>query len=255
MTDRCAVEAAELPPPLPPELRRAESRPQLGVMLLRDGHLTMEQLEAALAEKESGGARLGEILVAHGWVSGAVVARALAEQHGLEFVDLVHVDVDPSALSLLPEKLARRYEALPIRFLDEATVLIAVADPTNVLASDDLRLALGLLLPARRQGGGQAPAVPEGVRHGPKEHAVGREDLDHPLSEHPPEGPTDRDASAAVHPRDVSHEGGMCGQYLRIAHGWANRFRDAWRCGPIPSRSCRRKAWDVAYIGEALFRT
>ena len=144
MTDRCAVEAAELPPPLPPELRRAESRPQLGVMLLRDGHLTMEQLEAALAEKESGGARLGEILVAHGWVSGAVVARALAEQHGLEFVDLVHVDVDPSALSLLPEKLARRYEALPIRFLDEATVLIAVADPTNVLASDNLRLALGL---------------------------------------------------------------------------------------------------------------
>ena len=144
MTDRCAVEAAELPPPLPPELRRAESRPQLGVMLLRDGHLTMEQLEAALAEKESRGARLGEILVEHGWVTGAVVAQALAEQHGLEFLDLVHVDVDPSALSLLPEKLARRYEALPIRFLDEATVLIAVADPTNVVASDDLRLALGL---------------------------------------------------------------------------------------------------------------
>jgi type IV pilus assembly protein PilB len=144
MTDRCAVEAAELPPPLPPELRRAASRPQLGVMLLRDGHLTMEQLEAALAEKEAHGARLGEILVEHGWVTGAVVAQALAEQHGLEFVDLVHVDVDPSALSLLPEKLARRYEALPIRFLDEATVLIAVADPTNVLASDDLRLALGL---------------------------------------------------------------------------------------------------------------
>lgn len=144
MTDRCAVEAAELPSPLPPELRRAESRPQLGAMLLRDGHLTAEQLEEALAEKESRGGRLGEILVEHGWVTGAVVAEALAEQHGLEFLDVIHEDVDPSALSLLPEKLARRYEALPIRFLDEATVLIAVADPTNVLASDDLRLALGL---------------------------------------------------------------------------------------------------------------
>ena len=144
MTDRCAVEAAELPSPLPPELRRAESRPQLGVMLLRDGHLTMEQLEAALAEKESRGGRLGEILVEHGWVTGAVVAGALAEQHGLEFLDIVHADVDPSALSLLPEKLARRYEALPIRFLDEQTMLVAVADPTNVVASDDLRLALGL---------------------------------------------------------------------------------------------------------------
>jgi len=144
MTDRCAVEAAELPSPLPAGLRRAESRPQLGAMLLRDGHLTAEQLEEALAEKESRGGRLGEILVEHGWVTGAVVAEALAEQHGLEFLDVIHVDVDPSALSLLPEKLARRYEALPIRFLDEATVLIAVADPTNVLASDDLRLALGL---------------------------------------------------------------------------------------------------------------
>jgi len=144
MTDRCAVEAAELPSPLPPELRRAESRAQLGVMLLRDGHLTAEQLEEALAEKESRGGRLGEILVEHGWVTGALVAAALAEQHGLEFLDVSRADVDPAALSLLPEKLARRYEALPICFLDEATVLIAVADPTNVLASDDLRLALGL---------------------------------------------------------------------------------------------------------------
>ncbi|HLB04097.1 MAG TPA: hypothetical protein VJK66_03690, partial [Gaiellaceae bacterium] len=101
MTDRCAVEAAELPSPLPPELRRAESRPQLGAMLLRDGHLTAEQLEEALAEKESRGGRLGEILVEHGWVTGAVVAEALAEQHGLEFLDVIHEDVDPSALSLL----------------------------------------------------------------------------------------------------------------------------------------------------------
>ncbi len=144
MTDRSAVEASELPSPLPPELRRAESRSQLGVMLLRDGHLTAGQLEEALAEKESRGGRLGEILVEHGWVTGAVVAEALAEQHGLEFLDAGQIHVDPAALSLLPEKLARRYEALPIRFLDQSTVLIAVADPTNVLASDDLRLALGL---------------------------------------------------------------------------------------------------------------
>ena len=54
------------------------------------------------------------------------------------------VSVDPAASSLLPEKYARRYEALPIRFLAEDVVLIAVTDPTNVVASDDLRLALGL---------------------------------------------------------------------------------------------------------------
>lgn len=113
-------------------------------MLLRDGHLTAEQLEAALAEKEADGGRLGEIVVAHGWVNGVVVARALAEQHELEFLDLANVEVDPEAVSLLPEKLARRYEALPVRFLPEHMVLVAVADPTNVLVSDDLRFALGL---------------------------------------------------------------------------------------------------------------
>ncbi len=79
-----------------------------------------------------------------GSVPACDLARLLAEQHGLEYLDLATADADPGALSLLPEKYARRYEALPIRFLSENLVLVAVADPTNVVASDDLRLAIGL---------------------------------------------------------------------------------------------------------------
>ncbi|HTO24765.1 MAG TPA: ATPase, T2SS/T4P/T4SS family [Gaiellaceae bacterium] len=135
--------AAKLPQPLPAALTDAARLP-LGSLLVRDGLITAEQLELALAEKEETGHRLGEIVLAHGWVVAAMLARLLAEQHGLEYVDLPHAAVDPAAAALLPEKLARRYEALPIRFLSEKVVLVAVSDPTNVVATDDLRLALGL---------------------------------------------------------------------------------------------------------------
>ena len=139
------MEAASFPPPLPPELYAApEGRPQLGSLLLRDGAITLEQLEASLAEKEANGGRLGEILVRHGFASSSQVARALADQHGLDYLDLGRFEVDPAATSLLPENIARRLGALPISFAEDDVVLIAVSDPTDVIASDDLRLALGL---------------------------------------------------------------------------------------------------------------
>jgi type IV pilus assembly protein PilB len=136
--------AANLPHPLPLSLHAEPSRVPLGTLLVRDGVIDTEQLEHALAEKEQTGRRLGEIFVSLGWVQASELARVLAEQHGLEYVDLATSDVDPGASSLLPEKYARRYEALPIRFLTEEMVLVAVADPTNVVASDDLRLAIGM---------------------------------------------------------------------------------------------------------------
>ena len=74
----------------------------------------------------------------------ADLARALAEQHHVEFIDLLKVEIEDAAANLLPERLARRYRAVPVRFMDEDKVLVAVADPTDVLASDDLRLALGM---------------------------------------------------------------------------------------------------------------
>jgi type IV pilus assembly protein PilB len=121
-----------------------QSRVRLGTMLVRAGLLTAEQLEEALAEKAETGKRLGEIVVDRGWVPSSDLAKALAEQHHCEFVDLLKADIEDAAASLLPERLARRYRAVPIRFIDEDKVLVAVADPTDVLASDDLRLALGM---------------------------------------------------------------------------------------------------------------
>jgi type IV pilus assembly protein PilB len=129
----------------PPAVLRADRRLRLGDMLVRDGLLTPEQLREALAAKaENRQQRLGEIVVQRGWVSGIDLARALAEQHGLDFIELGQSQIDEAAADLLPERLARRYRAVPIRFLAEDSALVAVADPTDVVSSDDLKLALGL---------------------------------------------------------------------------------------------------------------
>jgi len=145
MADRQTVEAAAIPTSAPADpYGRPEGRQQLGALLMRDGVITAEQLAAALAQKEAEGGRLGEILLRYNVTTGSAIARALAEQHGFEFVELSRIDLVSSATSLLPENVARRLSALPIAFDEDGTVIVAVTDPTDVMASDDLRLALGL---------------------------------------------------------------------------------------------------------------
>jgi len=137
--------AAPLPAPLPFLAGgQPTSRVLLGSLLLREGHLTAEQLEQALAEKDATGRRLGEIVVGNGWVPPASLAMLLAEQHALDYLDLGVERIDATAATLLPEPLARRYGAIPVRFVSDALVLVAVSDPTNVFASDDMKIALGM---------------------------------------------------------------------------------------------------------------
>ena len=145
MADRRVVEAAAIPTSaLAEPYGRPEGRQQLGALLMRDGVITAEQLAAALAQKEAEGGRLGEILLRYNVTTGSAIARALAEQYGFEFLELSRVDLMSEATSLLPENVARRLSALPIAFDEDGTVVVAVTDPTDVMASDDLRLALGL---------------------------------------------------------------------------------------------------------------
>jgi type IV pilus assembly protein PilB len=117
-------------------------RSRLGALLLREGRLNEDQLAEALAEHSGTGRRLGEIVLERGWVSAEGLARALAQQYDLEFLDLAGTEVDETLAALLPEKFARLYGAMPVRNVD-GTIQVAVADPTDLLASDDLRLALG----------------------------------------------------------------------------------------------------------------
>ncbi len=119
--------------------------PALGTLLVRDGAVTPEQLEIALLEKRlKPELRLGEILVTNGFASRLQVTRVLAEQHDLEFIELDIASIELDAALLLPEPLARRYGAIPIKIAEDGYVVVAVSDPTNVMFSDELRLALGM---------------------------------------------------------------------------------------------------------------
>jgi type IV pilus assembly protein PilB len=129
--DTTLVEAAHLP------------WQHLGSLLINRGLLTVDQVKQAFEEQTLTGKRLGEIVVGHRWVTPQDLAKALADQNGLEYVDLSATDLDLQAAMLLPKELAFRYQAVPVRFLAEDLLLVAVADPTDVGRADDLRLALG----------------------------------------------------------------------------------------------------------------
>jgi len=111
-------------------------------MLLSEGLITQAQLDAALKAQAERGLPIGQLLVESGAVTEAVLMGALARQLGLEFVDLAEYPIDRGAVALLPEAMARRLLALPITWADDR-LLVAMADPGNVLAVDDLRAVTG----------------------------------------------------------------------------------------------------------------
>ena len=102
----------------------------LGELLVREGLVASNDLYAALATARAAGRRLGEVLLEQGLVGERELARVLAGQEDLEFVDLGKHDLDQTAVDLLSEQTARRYHALPFRF-DGPSAVVAVADPTD----------------------------------------------------------------------------------------------------------------------------
>ncbi len=113
-----------------------EVRPLLGSILLQKGWISHERLDAALEQAKVSGMRLGETLLAQGFLFEPELASALAEQFGLRYVDLVRHPVDPMAARLLPLEVARRMFAVPVRFLESGGVEVAVADPADAEVVD-----------------------------------------------------------------------------------------------------------------------
>ena len=115
----------------------------LGTVLLEEGLITEDVLDQAIAATVEKDQPLGRVLVDGGFLPEADLVRALARHIGIEFVDLAAITIDPAAAALIPESLARRYAALPIGF-EEDSLVIAMADPGNVLAVDDIRAISGM---------------------------------------------------------------------------------------------------------------
>src|SRR5437868_5782726 len=118
------------------------TRNQLGTLLLERGLVTEEQLETALEEQRQSRKSLGRVLIDGGIVSEGDLVSTLAARIGLEFVDLGDYTIDPSAVGLISDSLARRFQAVPIGW-EENRLVVAMADPSNVVAIDDIRTITG----------------------------------------------------------------------------------------------------------------
>jgi len=114
----------------------------LGEILVELGHISKDELEAAVQKQKSGGPRLEDTLVQSGKISPELMARSLAIQLGFEYVDLFTFQIDPYVVQLVPEGTLRRYGVMPTRLKDN-TLQVAMKDPRNVFAIDDLKLITG----------------------------------------------------------------------------------------------------------------
>jgi type IV pilus assembly protein PilB len=112
-------------------------------VLVELGFLSSEQAEKAASEAERSGRAPDQALVESGTITPDQLARATAEGFGLDHVDLTVYKPDPSAVNLVTPQAVRRYEAVPIGFDPQGLLLVAMADPSNVLALDDLKLMTG----------------------------------------------------------------------------------------------------------------
>ena len=115
---------------------------RIGEILLKQGLLTPDQLQTALNRQKAHSGRLGSILIELGYVPDHDIATALAKQHGVPSVDLAHFHIDPNVIGLIPVDKAIGHEVLPLQKVG-MTLTVAITDPTNVLALDEIKFMTG----------------------------------------------------------------------------------------------------------------
>ncbi len=112
---------------------------KLGELLLYSGKITKEQLDMALEKQKKSKKKIGQILVEEGYVTDKDIVEVLEFQLGFPHVDLNKFIINPDVISLVPENIARRYDLIPIDKKGDY-LIVAMADPLNIYAIDDLKL-------------------------------------------------------------------------------------------------------------------
>ena len=130
---------------LPRRAAADDRRRRLGDLLADAGVISHEQLQQALEAQRAPGPRrrLGQTLISLGFVDERDIAVTLAEQLGLDTVDLSTLAMDPTIVRRLPQQLSERSGTLVVQQLSDGRYIVAMSDPTNILALDDVRLTLG----------------------------------------------------------------------------------------------------------------
>jgi type IV pilus assembly protein PilB len=115
---------------------------RLGELLTKAGLISQDQLKEALRVQKDTGGKLGETLIKLAFVSEEDITECLSQQFGVPSINLQHFEIDASVIKLIPADVARKYNILPVNKTG-ATITIAMADPTNVFAMDDIKFMTG----------------------------------------------------------------------------------------------------------------
>jgi type IV pilus assembly protein PilB len=115
----------------------------IGEVVVDLGFADRITVEAAVADARAQGRPTGLVLVEQGVLRHDQLARVVAERFGLDYIDLSVYDLDMGAVNLLSAQTARRYQAVPVGFGEDGSVLLAMANPTNVLTIDDIAMMTG----------------------------------------------------------------------------------------------------------------
>ena len=115
----------------------------IGDVVVELGFATREKVEDAVEIARAQGKPTGQVLVEQGVLRHDQLARVVAERFGLDYIDLSVYELDMGAVNLIDMDAIRRYQAVPVGFLEDGTLLLAMADPTNVLSIDDIAMLTG----------------------------------------------------------------------------------------------------------------
>lgn len=122
----------------------AMTRKDVGDILLEEGVITPEQLKELRDVAKATKADIKKLLLDLGYAKEEQVYAAYAKQLGYPFIDLSREKIEPNAVNLVPQHFAQRYNVIPVRKIGDRKLLVAMADPTDIVVMDDLRLVTGL---------------------------------------------------------------------------------------------------------------
>src|SRR3954471_5607595 len=115
---------------------------RIGELLLKEKRITPAQLQEALNYQKTSGGKLGYNLVKLGFVKDEEITALLSKQYGVPSINLAQFEIDPAIVKLIPSETVQKYQIIPLS-RSGATLTIAMTDPTNVFAMDDIKFMTG----------------------------------------------------------------------------------------------------------------
>ena len=120
---------------------------KLGELLVRNNTISNQQLAKALEDQKASGGRLGESLIKLGFIKELDLVRFLSKQYGMPSVNLTEIAIHPEVIKIIPTDVAIKYQVIPVSLRD-TTLIVAMVDPSNIFAIDDIKFLTGYRIEA-----------------------------------------------------------------------------------------------------------